>query len=233
VTCLPWSVRTRLAQAWARIGLMEHASIAAFARFALHLLAVGAPPDLMRASQEAIGDETEHARLAFALSSAYGERNVGPGDLAIEGSLDGFDVHQLVATLLREGCIGETVAAIEATEALDDAHDPAVRGVLAAIARDELRHAELAWRTLAWLLASRRVAAAWVRGEVARALSDIESSARPADAEEDLRAFGIVSDAHRDELRRVAFSRVVGPCVCALLERTDASELPEAMLASA
>src|SRR5262249_3539695 len=151
------STRALLAARWTSIGLMEHASIAAFARFALQLLAVGAPPDLVRASQEAMGDETEHARLAFAAASADAGEDVGPGALAIDGSLDGFDVAQLVATLLREGCIGETVAAIEAREALESAVDPVVRAVLETIARDELRHAELAWSTLAWLVSEGRV----------------------------------------------------------------------------
>ncbi len=145
---------------------MEHASIAAFARFTLHLLAVGAPPDLVSLSQQAIGDETEHARLAFSLASAYAGEAVGPGALAIDGSLDGFDVIELVGTLLREGCIGETVAAIEARDALDGVRDAAVRGVLETIARDELRHAELAWRTLGWLVSSGRVSRALVRDEV-------------------------------------------------------------------
>ena len=37
------STRARLAAAWTVIGQMEHASIAAFARFALQLMCVGAP----------------------------------------------------------------------------------------------------------------------------------------------------------------------------------------------
>jgi hypothetical protein len=87
---------------------MEHASIAAFARFALQLLAVGAPPDLVHGAQIAMGDEADHARLAFRLASAYAVRAVGPSALDIFGALDGFCIEQLVATLLREGCIGET-----------------------------------------------------------------------------------------------------------------------------
>src|SRR5262249_8003152 len=63
--------RARLAAAWLEIGRMEHASIAAFARFTLQLLAVGAPPDLVMAAQRAMADETNHAQLAFALAAAY------------------------------------------------------------------------------------------------------------------------------------------------------------------
>jgi hypothetical protein len=214
--CSP-AVRARLAAHWARVGLMEHASIAAFARFTLHLLAVGAPPDLVRLSQEAIGDETEHTRLAFSLASAYAGHEMGPGPLAIDGSLDGLNVIEFVATLLREGCIGETVAAIEARDALEDVGDPAVRRILEKIACDELRHAELAWRTLAWLVASGGANRAAVRGEVKQALSEMTSPGRRADTSEDLSAFGVVSDTRRDELRRAAATQVIGRCADALL----------------
>jgi hypothetical protein len=40
--------------------------------------------------------------------------------------------------------------------------------------RDETRHAELAWRTLAWLLASGRVQASVVSAEVDRAASEMQ-----------------------------------------------------------
>ena len=57
---LPAETRARLGVAWLEIARMEHASIAAFARFALQLLAVGAPPDLILAGQRAMADETNH-----------------------------------------------------------------------------------------------------------------------------------------------------------------------------
>jgi hypothetical protein len=175
LTGLSPSARWNLADHWLRVARMEHASIAAFARFTLQLLALGAPAELVVASQQAMADETKHARMAFALASAYGGREVGPGALAIEGSLDGDEPDAFVATLLREGCIGETRAAVEAREELEDTRDPAVRAVLETIARDETRHAELAWRTLAWLLSSGRVTAALVRAELDRALTDMQT----------------------------------------------------------
>ena len=141
---------------WARVGLMEHASIAAFARFTLHLLALGAPPELVHDAQEAIGDETEHARLSFGLASAFGGAPVGPGPLTIDGALDGFDLRDFVATLIREGCIGETLAAIEAREALDHATEPATRAVLETIARDEPRRARVACARLGRRVRTRR-----------------------------------------------------------------------------
>ena len=54
---------------------------------------------------------------------------------------------------VKEGCVGETLAALQAGEQLAAATDPAVRAALATIAADEARHAELAWRTVAWAVA--------------------------------------------------------------------------------
>ncbi|HEU4410347.1 MAG TPA: hypothetical protein VFS43_34150, partial [Polyangiaceae bacterium] len=47
VDALPAPLRAELGAYWARLGQMEHASVAAFARFALHLLALGAPSELV------------------------------------------------------------------------------------------------------------------------------------------------------------------------------------------
>lgn len=201
---------------WARVGLMEHASIAAFARFTLHLLALGAPPELVRESQEALGDETQHARLAFGLASAFAGEAVGPGPLAIDGALDRFELRDFVATLIREGCIGETVAAVEAREALEHATDPAVRAVLEAIACDELRHAALAWRTLGWVVASGRADRELVYGEVRRAVCEALVPAQPPGEDEAVQAFGVVSDVRREELRLMTISSFIGRCATAV-----------------
>jgi hypothetical protein len=192
------SARWSLADHWTRTALMEHASVAAFARFTLQLLALGAPSALVAASSQAMADETEHARMAFALASAYEGRDVGPDALPIDGSLDGADLDSFVATLLREGCIGETSAAVEAREMLGVTRDPVVRDVLEKIARDETRHAELAWQTLAWLLSSGRARASQVHRELESALSEME----PGDGGKEL----------ADEVA----ARIIRPCADAL-----------------
>jgi hypothetical protein len=132
---------------------MEHASIAAFARFSLQLLALGAPPDLVAAAAAAMADETRHAELCFELASRYGARDCGPGPLALEGAFEAVDLGSIVELVLEEGCIGETSAALEARWAAEAASEPPVREVLERIAADEERHAALAFRFVAWALA--------------------------------------------------------------------------------
>lgn len=207
------AVRAQLAERWTEIGLMEHASIAAFARFSLQLLAQGAPAALVEASQDAMRDETRHARLCFALASAYAGRRIGPGALPIDGALDDGDADTILRLVIREGCIGETVAAIEAAEAAAHAVDPVVRQVLTQIAADEQRHAELAWRYVAWTLKRDARLAAVLRQEITRAGAE----APDVDATRETRLqHGIVSDAMRCALRGRALREVIAPCARAL-----------------
>lgn len=229
--------RAAIAAHWQRAGQMEHASIAAFARFVLHLLSRGAPPDLVLSAQAAIADETAHARMCFAISSAHAGEPRGPGRLAIEGSLDDHDARTILVTTFREGCIGETIAAIEAQEALEHATDPAVRAALSQIAADERRHALLAWRYVAWELsrddgALRSLAAAELHAALAAA------PAAAPDGHERLIGFGLLGDGRRAEIRRQTLLHAIAPVARELLgieitgERPSVTERERAAITS-
>jgi hypothetical protein len=138
-----------LADGWESDARMEHASIASFARATLELLAVGAPPALVSATQAASLDEVEHARLCFALASRYSGKELGPGPLAVVGPRSA-DLVRLACDVFVEGCVGETIAALAAGRARGGCEDVVVSDVLAKIADDEARHAALAWATLGW-----------------------------------------------------------------------------------
>jgi hypothetical protein len=141
-----------LARSWLADGLEEHASIAAFARFTMMMLSVAAPPELVAASQRASLDEIAHARDCFALARRYGARDAGPGALDVHDALSPMSLADLAALTAEEGCVGETLGAALAAEQLAVAVDPEVRRILARIVRDEARHAELAWRFVAWAI---------------------------------------------------------------------------------
>jgi hypothetical protein len=145
--------RSQLARHWARLGQMEHASIAAFARFSLQLLSLGAPPELVDDCTRALADETAHTQLCFQLASAYAGHALGPGPLDISDSLAVTTLTDIVDLVILEGCFGETSAALEALEAAELAADPVIRAAYARIAADEQRHAELAFRFVRWALA--------------------------------------------------------------------------------
>jgi hypothetical protein len=162
--------RAALRDGWLADALEEHASVAAFARFALQLLQLGAPPELLHLTQRALRDEIVHAELCFGLANGYAAEPLGPGPLEIEGALAAdCDPEALVLSTLREGCLGETAAAMIASEASERCQDPSVRKVLDKIVRDESNHAELAWRFVAWMLDRHPE----LREPVARAVDDI------------------------------------------------------------
>jgi hypothetical protein len=144
--------RSEQAEHWTRMGQMEHASIAAFARFNLQLLSLGAPADLVEACNSALVDETNHAQLCFGLASAFAGRAIGPGPLNVAMSLEQTSLLDVVDLVLAEGCFGETSAALEALELLEISQDPAIAAAYRQIAADEQRHAELAFRFVAWAI---------------------------------------------------------------------------------
>lgn len=222
VAALPNDLRERAAQAWARVGQMEHASVAAFARFALQLLQLGAPPSLVELTTQAMADETRHARLAFALASAHAGTKLGPGPLDVQHSLEETSLEDVVRLVVREGCIGETCAALEAREAAEHAQDPALAELLRGVADDEARHAELAWRFVSWALTQSPGPVARV---LTRELEDAEAAATsvPSADEQLLLAHGIVPDGLRAALRNATLAEVVRPCGAALLARAGAA----------
>ena len=209
--------RRALAARWTAIGLMEHASVAAFARFALELCGQGAPSHLVDETQRALADELRHTRIAFALASCFSGGDLGPGPLPLHGVRIETSPELMLRTLFREGCVGETVAALEAGAGSAQALDPVVRSVLASIERDEGDHAALAWKAAAWLLdrlgeGGREV----VREEWARTRAGDTDASAPED-EVDLTAHGLPTKRERAALRRVALAQVVAPAVAHLL----------------
>ncbi len=209
--------RATLATRWRVAGLYEHASIASFARFTLDLMVHDAPPELLLAAQKAAADEIRHARMCFGLAAAYGEP-VEPAKLELpDSSLPlSQSLVQLAVDTAKEGCIGETLAAVRAAEQLARAKDPAVRTVLATLVKDEGEHAELAWRTLRWAVdeggepvkdALRKVFA-----EV-----DVRGFFEAGEVDPVLEAHGLMADADVERALGRAIERVILPAAEALL----------------
>lgn len=225
--------RVLTAQHWQAAALMEHASIAAFARFTLQLLQLGAPLALTLESQAAMLDETDHARRCFALAARYGGTAIGPGELDMNGAFAAESLSTIVEQTFDEGCVGETCAALQAAEALATAGDEVVRETLEVIARDERRHAELAWRFIAWALERephggvREVIEARVRQlrrEAAASRSPGCRSATPSALV--LGQHGVVDAERCRELRSAVILEVVLPCAERLLAATTPARRP-------
>jgi hypothetical protein len=227
VEALPGDTRARLGEAWANDAAMEHASVAAFARFTLELLSVGAPPEILLEAQDATRDEIEHARACFTMASRYLGRAVGPDALDTSDAGGLRSLAEIAAATAKEGCVGETLSAALAEERARGAAHPYTRSVLDRIADDEARHAELGWRFVGWAITA---GGETVRSAVARAID--ETFARPPVAfdaalsvvdRETVRAHGLLDEEAARETVARALREIVAPCAAASVDTRRAA----------
>lgn len=205
----------RAAHAWAEDALHEHASVAAFARLALDLLALGAPPDLVERAHVAASDEIRHAKTAFAIAAALGEPRT-PGRMPIgRGPSSDVTLTRLATETFVEGCVGESIAAMELAEASRRCLSPPIAAALARMAEDEASHAELAWRIVDWALREGGREVANALAEAQRALATPDATA----ATVDLTAVGILGPDDRMAIARATLRDVIAPSADQLLDR--------------
>lgn len=188
---------SELAERWLREATFEHASVASFARVTLQLVALGAPPDLLAETQRAALEEIEHARTFLALAVRRGAEEKGPAALDVHRAPLATTFEAFVVDTFLDGCLAETVSGIEIRTRAEDGDD-VERAAVATIADEEERHAELAWRMLAW----------GVREGGESAVLALERAVSKVD--------GDGADVVRD---------IVLPCVRALIE--EASDVPK------
>lgn len=226
LTALDGAARHLLGDLWLEDARMEHASIASFAQFSLDLLRLGAPPELIRDSQLAGLDEIRHAQFAFSMAERITGVARAPDALAL-GMLQAHSAHEAIAAAIIEGCVGETLAAGVLAEQARRCTDPALAEQLARMSMDELRHAELAWRFVAWGTkrfggAAGEVAAATFRTALNRLPEPPEVSA----TDEQLHAAGRISAQEWRLVVEGLVSTVLKPAAATLLSaplRRDAA----------
>ncbi len=206
---------------------MEHASVAAFARFTLQLMSLGAPANLVDESQKALADELRHARLAFGIAERLGVARQ-PAKLDVSHALDDQSPWNILHTTLMEGCIGETIAAARMLEASLLATDSRLSAALAQVAEDETRHATLAWRSVAWLLRRNPELAEPARQLLARTVAaqlaePAESESMPREVQPHAEQLGVLSDARGRLVAHEALRHIVRPTANALFSRLSAA----------
>jgi hypothetical protein len=202
--------RARVARIWTDTGLGEHASVAAFARFVLHLLSLGSPPDLLLDAIQAMEDEVHHARLCFGIARQFADEPSAPGRMDLSGTLDdGSDPSSILKAAIVEGCFEETISAAYARVALERAKDPSIRTALTRIATDEANHADLAWRFVRWTLQTYPELRSTAEECFATAF------ASPKETEQDdspsLEAYGHLLPSSKREVRQMTLQDVITP----------------------
>ena len=206
--------RAQLAASWRRDGLLEHASVAAFSRLSLELMAVAAPPDLLSDVHAAALDEIAHAELCFAIAARIDGHDAGPGGFPMSAETVRGDLAEVAAAAAREGCIDETLAAAMARRRAELASEPEIARALHRIADDEERHAELSWRIVRWALS--------VGGDDVRAaVRDVFAGAAGGHlAGDDVSGDGRIAAKDAARLQQQVLADVVIPCAAALFARS-------------
>jgi hypothetical protein len=151
-------LRAALAQQWRENGRTEHASVAAFARLTLDLMALGAPPALVASANRDALDEIRHTELCFSLARGIDGESQSPGpfpEARAARTLVGrgpIALAQLAVDSLVDGALHEGVSARVVAKLAKRCEVPAIRAVLKEIAADEGRHAAHGWDVVEWCL---------------------------------------------------------------------------------
>jgi hypothetical protein len=130
----------------AQMARLEAAAVIAFETLHEELAAHGAHAGFLREVREAQSDEVRHARSVGALARRRGATVEAP----VAKRHPVRDLESIARENAVEGCVRETLGAVVGRWQAARAEDPAVRRVMARIAREEERHAALSWRLAAW-----------------------------------------------------------------------------------
>ena len=156
---------------WTTNALGEHASVASFAAFSIALMTNQAPSDLVEDALKAALDEVRHAKTSFNIASKLTGTDVGPSPLPESKLSFDRDMKALALAVAKEGCVDETLSALEVAAEVDVINTVLAGGVvegtkysgvdsdtlvwirdeLRTIALEESSHAALAWRTFKWV----------------------------------------------------------------------------------
>ena len=141
------------AATWLERAREEHAAVAAFLRLAAELEAVHAPDVLIADARRAAEEEVEHARLCLQRAADLSGQTLHldqistrPRDLGSRPDA----LRTLLVESFEDGVLNEGAAAVQAFVEAHSASDPTDRVVQARIATEELGHARLAGRIVAW-----------------------------------------------------------------------------------
>lgn len=152
------ALRAPLAAAWRDNGRTEHASVAAFARLSLDLMALGAPAWLVASAHADALDEVRHAEACFSLAAALDGQTMSPAGFPAAAraralpatktlALAVLAVDSLIDGALHEGVSARVVARLART-----CPEPTIRALLKQIAVDEGRHAAHGWDVVEFCL---------------------------------------------------------------------------------
>lgn len=213
-------VRQALADEWSALASETHAGVARFAHFALELLSLAAPPELLEAANRSALDELARARSCFALASLYAGRELGAQPLPAASIPPAtFDLVSVIDRVVRQGCVAEALALAELQLIRKRPQPAAVASVVSALLAGAAEKLQLAYTFLCFALAENEaLARPAVERSVERALAArrAELIAPSPIPDSLLRAHGRLTPAERTQLR-VELAHLVHPSLEAAL----------------
>lgn len=222
---LPSGVRSAVAARWRENGRTEHASVAAFARLTLDLMALGAPPELVADANRDALDEIRHTELCFGLARAIDGSSESPGAFPEASRARALSrsrtlaLAQLAVDSLVDGALHEGVSARIIAKLARRCEAPAIQTILKEIAADEGRHARHGWDVVRWCLAEGGESVAHALEGALRALPKTMSSPMPEVARDGRwERWGIMGEqleAEEHEATRTDLERRLGQAIAA------------------
>lgn len=141
---------------WMEAARAEAASVPAFLALACDLADAGAPVSLVGRALFAAVEELGHAKSSAAIAGAVLQCDVAvevPPLVSAKETTQKALLERLAVDSWRDGLIGEAAAAQQAAIGARTARVPAIQRTLAAIAKEEATHAQLAADVVAWSIA--------------------------------------------------------------------------------
>jgi hypothetical protein len=212
VTGVPAALQEVVAGLWRENGQTEHASVAAFARLTLDLVALGAPSRLIEQAQRDALDETRHAELCFSLARDLDGKESTPGPFpAAQAARTLSRRHRptalamLAVDSLVDGALHEGLSAAVIAQLAKRCEVEAIRKILRELAADEGRHAAHGWDVVEWCLqeGGEPVRKAIVAAALTLPLESLVIRA-PSAADGQLEPFGI----HGERLERAEYPKL-------------------------
>lgn len=209
--------RTKAAQYWAKVAMMEHASVASFSRFSLELMSVGAPIELLALAHQAALDEVKHTQISLSIANQFNSASFAPGSFPISSKVvdSAFgNMKKIAMAAALEGCIEETLAAaivFYQAEHFGDNQKVALRSV----ALDEANHAAFAWRAVQWMASTSPEVHAAVSEVFVERAQRYESIPQPV-APSTLQRLGLLDQGMIANLQHAAWHQVVVPTAVSL-----------------
>ena len=178
---------TRIVVEWQRRVAAEYRSAALTAQAVHWMIQVGVSHELVHTGLRVVRDELDHAELSTDAMRSYGGDTspaLAVDALALPPRAEG-PLASLVDTLLRNFCVGETLAVPLFQAMWQGVTDEVARAVVQRVLRDEAVHRQLGWDLLDELIELDPGVVRFATGRVDDHLASAEASyaASPDDAE--------------------------------------------------